>query len=128
MCLQVRVGGKTGWGVGVASEGLNRKGELSVSPEDGLWTLVMRGGAEYWAADHTPQLLAPPLELQTVGVFLDHDGGRVSFYDVENAALLYSFSGPAPFTHRLHPFLSPYNNDGGRNAAPLVISPVNQTT
>ncbi|XP_076155939.1 E3 ubiquitin-protein ligase TRIM21-like [Alosa pseudoharengus] len=129
--FQVRVGGKTGWGVGVASEVLQRKGEVCVSPEEGVWTLVLRAGAgagpEYWAADHTPQRLTPCGELRTLGVFLDYDGGRVEFYDVENAALLYAFAH-LTFTDRLHPFFSPYNNDGGGNSAPLVITPVNHTT
>ncbi|XP_063076111.1 uncharacterized protein LOC134466147 [Engraulis encrasicolus] len=122
--FQVRVGGKTGWGVGVASESLNRKGEVGVSPEDGLWSLVLRGGAEYWAADHTPRLLTVAGgDLQTLGVFLDYEAGRVSFYDADNAELLYTFADAA-FTDRLHPFFSPYNNDGGGNAAPLVILPI----
>ncbi|KAL2104385.1 hypothetical protein ACEWY4_001253 [Coilia grayii] len=125
--FQVRVGGKTGWGVGVASESLNRKGEVGVSPEEGLWSLLLRGGAEYWAADHVPRLLTVAGGgLQTLGVFLDYEAGRVSFYNADSAELLYTFSG-ATFTDRLHPFFSPYNNDGGGNAAPLVILPVTQT-
>ncbi|XP_062396764.1 E3 ubiquitin-protein ligase TRIM21-like isoform X2 [Sardina pilchardus] len=126
--FQVRVGGKTGWGVGVASESLQRHGEVCVGPEEGVWSLVLRTGpeAEYWAADHTPRRLTPPSELQTLGVFVDYDAGRVAFYDVDNAALLYAYSGFV-FADRLHPFFSPYNNDGGGNAAPLVITPVNHT-
>uniref|UniRef100_A0A3Q0SX37 Bloodthirsty-related gene family, member 2 n=1 Tax=Amphilophus citrinellus TaxID=61819 RepID=A0A3Q0SX37_AMPCI len=112
--FEVQVKGKTDWDLGVARESINRKGQLTVSPRCGFWTVC------------------PPVSLglqsgpEKVGVFVDYEEGLVSFYDVDAAALIYSFTG-CSFTQKLHPFFSPYLNDGGKNSAPLIICPVNQT-
>ncbi|XP_033985809.1 E3 ubiquitin/ISG15 ligase TRIM25-like [Trematomus bernacchii] len=60
---------------------------------------------------------------QKVRVFVDYEEGLVSFYDVDTAALIYSFTG-CSFTEKLFPYFSPCVNDGGQNSAPLIISPV----
>ncbi|CAL8389293.1 unnamed protein product [Boreogadus saida] len=65
-------------------------------------------------------------ELQKVGVFVDYDEGLVSFHDVEARVHLYSATGNT-FREPLYPLLGPGLHDGGRNSAPLIISPVNQT-
>uniref|UniRef100_A0A8C5G758 Uncharacterized protein n=1 Tax=Gouania willdenowi TaxID=441366 RepID=A0A8C5G758_GOUWI len=60
-----------------------------------------------------------------VGVFVDYEGGVISFYDVGAAALIYSFTN-CSFTYKLRPFFSPcLKNDN--NAAPLIICPVSQS-
>ncbi|XP_031615960.2 E3 ubiquitin-protein ligase TRIM21-like [Oreochromis aureus] len=124
--FEVQVKGKTKWDLGVATESINRKGEITLRPQDGFWTVVLRNGNEYKA------LAGPsvPLYLQPgpkkVGVFVDYEEGLVSFYDVGAAALIHSFTG-CSFTHKLHPYFCPCNNDGGKNSAPLIICPVNQT-
>ncbi|KAK9516189.1 hypothetical protein VZT92_024135 [Zoarces viviparus] len=63
---------------------------------------------------------------QKVGVFVDYKEGLVSVYDVDAAALIYSFTGCC-FTEKLYPFFGPCLNAGGKNSAPLIISPVNHT-
>ncbi|CAL8389346.1 unnamed protein product [Boreogadus saida] len=64
---------------------------------------------------------------EKVGVFVDYDEGVVSFYDVEARVHIYSATG-CTFTEPLYPILCPgrYNYEG-KNSAPLIISPVNQT-
>ncbi|CAL8240639.1 unnamed protein product [Gadus morhua 'NCC'] len=64
--------------------------------------------------------------MMEVGVFVDYDEGLVSFYDVEARVHIYSATG-CTFTEPLYPLLSPWIHGGGRNSAPLIISPVNQT-
>ncbi|XP_026017170.1 E3 ubiquitin-protein ligase TRIM21-like [Astatotilapia calliptera] len=124
--FEVQVKGKTEWTLGVATESINRKGQITVRPQDGFWTVWLINGNEYEAnaGPSVPLCLHPGPE--KVGVFVDYEEGLVSFYDVGAAALIYSFTG-CSFTHRLHPFFSPCNNDGGKNSAPLIICPVNQT-
>ncbi|TNN39497.1 Tripartite motif-containing protein 47 [Liparis tanakae] len=63
---------------------------------------------------------------QKVGVFVDYEEGLVSFYDVEAAALIFSYTGRS-FKEKLFPFFCPGHNDGGKNSFPLIITPVNQT-
>ncbi|XP_026158734.1 E3 ubiquitin-protein ligase TRIM39-like [Mastacembelus armatus] len=124
--FEVQVKEKTKWTLGVARESINRKGIISLSPKFGCWTIWLRNGNEYEALADPPVRLPLRSGPEKVGVFVDYEEGLVSFYDVDAAALIYSFTG-CSFTEKLYPFFSPCNNDGGRNSAPLIICPVNQT-
>ncbi|XP_066578137.1 E3 ubiquitin-protein ligase TRIM39 [Amia ocellicauda] len=122
---EVEVGEKTGWDLGVARESINKKGMITLRPEDGYWTLWLRNGNEYKALAAPSVLLPLSPKPRTVGVFVDYGGGQVSFYNVEARSHIYTFTDT--FTEKLYPFFSPYLNDGGENAAPLIISPVRPT-
>uniref|UniRef100_A0AAQ4PS67 E3 ubiquitin-protein ligase TRIM39-like n=1 Tax=Gasterosteus aculeatus aculeatus TaxID=481459 RepID=A0AAQ4PS67_GASAC len=121
--FEVQVEGKTEWYLGVIRESVNRKGFISLSPQDGYWIICLINGNEYLALDDPPVVLSVKSRPQKVGVFVDYEEGVVSFYDVEAATLIYSFTG-CSFTEKLFPFFSPGYNDDGRNSAPLIISPV----
>ncbi|XP_060789579.1 zinc-binding protein A33-like [Neoarius graeffei] len=120
---EVQVRGKTEWDLGLVRENINRKGKISATPENGLWTVILRNENQYWARADLPVLLTLKEKVETVGVFVDYDEGLVSFYDVKSQSHIYSFTGQS-FTEKLYPFFSPYLNDGGKNSAPLIISPV----
>ncbi|XP_051778955.1 E3 ubiquitin-protein ligase TRIM39-like [Erpetoichthys calabaricus] len=119
---EVEVGGKTKWTLGVARESVNRKGEITLSPYNGYWTVCLRNENEYEANTDCPLHLPLRVKPQTVGVFLDYDEGQVSFYNAQSRSHLYTFTDS--FTEPLYPFFSPELNDGGKNAAPLVICPL----
>uniref|UniRef100_A0A8C9XFY1 Uncharacterized protein n=1 Tax=Sander lucioperca TaxID=283035 RepID=A0A8C9XFY1_SANLU len=121
--FEVQVKGKTEWALGVARESINRKGQIKLSPEDGYWTIVLINGNEYGALDDPGVLLSLKSPPQKVGVFVDYEEGLVSFYDVDAAALIYSFTG-CSFTEKLFPYFYTGINYGGKNSAPLIISPV----
>ncbi|XP_039669279.1 E3 ubiquitin-protein ligase TRIM21-like [Perca fluviatilis] len=121
--FEVQVKGKTKWDLGVARESINRKGIINLSPQYGYWTIWLRNRNEYKALAVHPVLLSLKSPPQKVGVFVDYEEGLVSFYDVDAAALIYSFTG-CSFTEKLFPFFSPCNNNDGKNSAPLIISPV----
>nr|XP_040042839.1 E3 ubiquitin-protein ligase TRIM39-like isoform X1 [Gasterosteus aculeatus aculeatus] len=120
--FEVQVEGKTWWYLGVIRESVERKGFISLSPQDGYWIICMNGN-KYFAYDDPAVILSLKSGPQKVGVFVDYEEGVVSFYDVEAAALIYSFTG-CSFTEKLFPFFSPGVYNGGRNSAPLIISPV----
>uniref|UniRef100_A0A3Q3KQW3 Uncharacterized protein n=1 Tax=Monopterus albus TaxID=43700 RepID=A0A3Q3KQW3_MONAL len=119
---EVQVKGKTKWDLGVVRESINRKGPITINPTAGYWTLSLRTNNEYKALSDPRVHLSLKSKPGKVGVFVDYEGGLVSFYDADAAALIYSFIG-CPFTERLYPFFNPCNNDGGRNALPLIIYP-----
>ncbi|XP_037623311.1 E3 ubiquitin-protein ligase TRIM21-like isoform X2 [Sebastes umbrosus] len=123
---EVQVKGKTTWDLGVARESINRKGRIELSPEDGYWTMCLRNEKEYNVCTNPSVCLSLKSQPEKVGVFVDYEEGLVSFYDVDAAALIYSFTGCC-FTEKLYPFLGPSPNCGGKNSAPLIISPVNHT-
>ncbi|XP_044198822.1 pyrin-like [Thunnus albacares] len=124
--FEVQVKEKTKWDLGVARESINRKGKINMSPEDNYCTIWLRNGNEYKAGNNPPVHLSLKSQLQKVGVFVDYEEGLVSFYDVDAAAHIYSFPG-CSFTEKLYPYFCPCHNEGGKNSAPLIICPVNQT-
>ncbi|XP_032872667.1 zinc-binding protein A33-like [Amblyraja radiata] len=116
---QVEVGGKTMWDVGLCRESVSRKGSIILSPDDGFWTIWLRNGSEYEALSTPSALLSLPARPTTIGVFLDYDGGHVSFYNADDMSLIYTFSDT--FSERLFPYFSPGESDGGKNAQPLRL-------
>ncbi|XP_035516408.1 E3 ubiquitin-protein ligase TRIM21-like [Morone saxatilis] len=119
----VQVKGKTGWTLGVARESVTKKGKIKLNTENGYWSICLRNRKEYFALASQPVPLSVNYPLEKVRVFVDHEEGLVSFYDVDTADLLFSFTG-CSFKEKLYPFFSPGTGDSGRNSAPLIISPV----
>ncbi|XP_049422581.1 E3 ubiquitin-protein ligase TRIM21-like [Epinephelus fuscoguttatus] len=124
--FEAQVKEKTRWTLGVAKESIKRKGIIPLCPENGHWTMWLKNGDEYAALVGSPLHLSLKSKPQKVGVFVDYDEGLVSFYDVDAAALLYSFTG-CSFTEKLYPFFSPGLNNDGINSAPMIISEVSRT-
>uniref|UniRef100_A0A671WEC8 Uncharacterized protein n=1 Tax=Sparus aurata TaxID=8175 RepID=A0A671WEC8_SPAAU len=123
---EVQVKEKTDWDLGVARESINRKGKITESPQNGNWTIWLRNKNDYKSLAGPTVRLSLKSRPEKVGVFVDYEEGLVSFYDVDTAALIYSFTGCC-FTQKLYPYFGPCVNDGGKNSAPLIISPVNHT-
>ncbi|XP_026070351.1 E3 ubiquitin-protein ligase TRIM39-like isoform X1 [Carassius auratus] len=122
--FEVQVKGKTEWDLGVARESINRKGDITVSPSNGQWTVWLRNGNEYEALSSPSVSLSLRVKPQRVGVFVDYEEGLVSFYDAESSSHIYSFTAQS-FTEKLYPLFSPSLNDGGKNSSPLIITTVN---
>ncbi|KAL7880828.1 hypothetical protein SRHO_G00030820 [Serrasalmus rhombeus] len=120
---EVQVSGKTKWDLGVTTESSSRKGQIIPSPKKGYWTLFLRNETEHKALDSPSVRLSLKQAPQKVGVFVDYEEGLVSFYGVESRSHIYSFTGQS-FTEKLYPYFSPYLNKGGKNSAPLIITPV----
>uniref|UniRef100_A0A8C5ESQ9 Uncharacterized protein n=1 Tax=Gouania willdenowi TaxID=441366 RepID=A0A8C5ESQ9_GOUWI len=122
---EVLVEGKTDWTLGVVKKSIKRKGNVTLSPKNGCWIVVLREGNKYVACENPSIILHLKCVPKKVGVFVDYEGGVISFYDVGAAALIYSFTN-CSFTYKLRPFFSPcLKNDN--NAAPLIICPVSQS-
>ncbi|XP_023125630.2 E3 ubiquitin-protein ligase TRIM21-like [Amphiprion ocellaris] len=123
--FEAEVKGKTRWTLGVVKASIKRKGVVPLCPENGHWTIWLKNSDEYSALVGSPLHLSVNPKPQKVGVFVDYEEGLVSFYDVDAAELLYSFTG-CSFTDKLFPFFSPGLNNDGINSAPIIISPVNR--
>ncbi|XP_049430824.1 E3 ubiquitin-protein ligase TRIM39-like isoform X1 [Epinephelus fuscoguttatus] len=123
---EVQVKGKTYWNLGVARESINRKGYNKPNLQNGYWTIWLKNENEYEALPNLAVRLSLKSRPEKVGVFVDYEEGLVSFYDVEAAALIYSFTG-CRFTEKLYPYFGPCTNNDGKNSAPLILSPVSHT-
>ncbi|KAI1888884.1 hypothetical protein AGOR_G00173360 [Albula goreensis] len=120
---EVEVGEKTEWNLGVAKESVDRKGPIVRSPEKGFWTLWLSNVNEYYAYTEPPVQLPLSAKPTKIGVYLDYEGGCVSFYDVEAKLHIYTFSD-CNFTNNLCPYLNPGRSHLDNNATPLIITPV----
>ncbi|XP_039373535.1 butyrophilin subfamily 1 member A1-like [Mauremys reevesii] len=118
---EVEVGDKTNWTLGVCRESVSRKGQVTLTPEDGHWAVWLRDG-EYKARTSPPTPLPVSVSPSRVGIFLDYEAGEVSFYNVTDRSHLFTFTDT--FSGKLRPYFHPYLNAGGTNAAPLIICPV----
>uniref|UniRef100_A0A3P9D128 Uncharacterized protein n=1 Tax=Maylandia zebra TaxID=106582 RepID=A0A3P9D128_9CICH len=103
--FEVQVKYKTKLMLGVVTESVNRKEKFTVelNRTKGYWIVGVYKN-NYIALEGLPE-------------------GLVSFHDVDDAALIYSFTG-CSFTGKLYPFFCPWNvDDDGKNSAPLIICP-----
>ncbi|XP_054984866.1 butyrophilin subfamily 2 member A2-like isoform X2 [Sorex araneus] len=104
------------WAVGVCRDGVERKGEALLVPQNGFWTLEMFEG-QYRVLSSPERILPLRERLRRVAVFLDYESGDVSFYNMRDRSHLYTcprarFSGP------LRPFFRLGSDD-----SPLFICP-----
>ncbi|XP_041094648.1 butyrophilin-like protein 9 [Polyodon spathula] len=110
---EVEVGKRNNWKLGVASESAKRKGRVDLSPKEGYWVLQLLNGHDISALvdPENPLKLLPPLK---VGVHLNYEEGKLSFYRVEDRCAIYTFLGK--FSGELFPLFDP-----GEEGEELVI-------
>ncbi|PNJ15590.1 E3 ubiquitin-protein ligase TRIM69 isoform X1 [Pongo pygmaeus] len=116
---EVEVAKKTKWTVGVVRESIIRKGSCPLTPEQGFWLLRLRNQTDLKALDLPSCSLALTNNLDKVGIYLDYEGGQVSFYNAKTMTHIYTFSNT--FMEKLYPYFCPCLNDGGENKEPLHI-------
>ncbi|XP_045384077.1 E3 ubiquitin-protein ligase TRIM69 isoform X2 [Lemur catta] len=116
---EVEVAKKTKWTLGVVRESIIRKGSCPLTPEQGFWLLRLRNQTDLKALDLPSCSLKLMDKLNRVGIYLDYEGGQVSFYNAKTMIHIYTFS--STFTEKLYPYFCPCLNDGGENKEPLHI-------
>ncbi|XP_038672711.1 zinc-binding protein A33-like isoform X2 [Scyliorhinus canicula] len=114
---EVGLGNKPHWILGVCRESVNRKGNITESPENGFWVIARFPDCKSLKfLDVISQRKVKPRKL---GIYLDYEGGQVSFYDAEDMSHLYTFTDT--FTEKLYPIFNPCNNNSGNNSEPLTL-------
>ncbi|XP_071339874.1 nuclear factor 7, ovary-like [Trachinotus anak] len=96
---EVEVGDHPGWTVGLVKESVERKEEVLVSPENGIWCLLHRSGKYI---NVVGRIFTVKKSLQRIRVQLDYDRGEVSFYDPEDMTHIYTHRDT--FTEKLFPY------------------------
>ncbi|XP_069490988.1 E3 ubiquitin-protein ligase TRIM11-like isoform X3 [Ambystoma mexicanum] len=109
---EVEVGDSPGWVLGVCDESVPRKERITASPGRGFWAVGLLGG-EYRALTAPCWTRLTPRALPRVlGLFLDYEAGRLSVYDAQDRALLFTFPG-ASFPHTLRTLFWICGTEGG---------------
>ncbi|XP_072406425.1 zinc-binding protein A33-like isoform X2 [Chiloscyllium punctatum] len=116
---EVEVGEKSEWDVGVTKESANRKGKITLGPRSGYWAVWLINGDEYEATESSLVTLTPSVKPRSIGVYLDYEGGLVTFYNADDMSVLYTFTDT--FTEKLFPYFCPGFFEEGKNDAPLQL-------
>ncbi|XP_069044060.1 E3 ubiquitin-protein ligase TRIM39-like isoform X1 [Lepisosteus oculatus] len=115
------------WRIGVTRESAKRKGRLSLSPQQGYWCLYSYSSVFSALTDPVTRL---PLSQRPrkLGVCVDIEERKVSFYTVESRAHLYTFTDMV-FTQgeKIYPVFWTWDSDKDLELLPAVsveIKPV----
>ncbi|XP_010225943.1 PREDICTED: E3 ubiquitin-protein ligase TRIM69 [Tinamus guttatus] len=116
---EVEVEKKTKWTLGVVKGSINRKKRRPLSPAEGYWVIMLRNGHELKVLDVPTKGLLLQAGITKVGVYLDYEGGQVSFYEAHAMSHIYTFRDT--FTETLYPYFCPGLNEAGENSHPLQV-------
>ena len=122
---EVDVGQNVGWYVGVCRDDVDRgKNSVTLSPSNGYW--VLRLTTEHLYFTFNPHLISlPPSTPPTrVGVFLDYEGGTISFFNTNDQSLIYTLL-TCQFEGLLRPYIQHAMYDEERGT-PIFICPVSR--
>ncbi|XP_059841170.1 zinc-binding protein A33-like [Hypanus sabinus] len=113
---EVEVARNQEWCLGVATESVERKGGVRLSPETGFWVIgreddVLHQNCDEFGVLHSPESRLPAGPIPgRVGVYLSYESGTVSFYNAETKSHLHNFNGNK-FTEKLYPFFAPWDEN-----------------
>lgn len=115
---EVQVGLRNNWDVGVAKETVPRKGWIT--QENGFFAIGKRGfDYEIHCTPYKVLYLSP--RPRKIGVYVDYDEGRISFYDVNDKLHIHSFTRES-FTEKLFPYFYLYSK--AKKSEALIITSV----
>ncbi|XP_030399406.1 E3 ubiquitin-protein ligase TRIM39-like [Gopherus evgoodei] len=104
-CWEVEVGAGQYWSVGVARESVGRKGEISHSPEGGIWAVGWCWGGQFRALTSPVTPLPLSRVPSRIRVCLDCDRGQVTFIDAGDEAPIFTFPPGSVPGERIQPWL-----------------------
>nr|XP_025039256.1 butyrophilin-like protein 9 [Pelodiscus sinensis] len=120
---EVEVGDSPEWELGVLSKTVREKvrnQSLESFLEEGCWSMG-RAMGQFHPSEADTVIQSWAVKPTVVGVFLDLEGGNLSFYSVNSMALILEI--PVGGLETLFPFLSPGPTVGQHQGKPLSICP-----
>uniref|UniRef100_A0A8C4Y5G0 Uncharacterized protein n=1 Tax=Gopherus evgoodei TaxID=1825980 RepID=A0A8C4Y5G0_9SAUR len=100
---QVEVGNKDFWVLGIAKESVIHGGAISCTPEEGIWAL-QNTKYQYCALTSPKTALGLHHSPSNIGVYLDYEGEKVTFYDITSSGREPVFTFTSSFTGKIVPF------------------------
>ncbi|XP_064881055.1 probable E3 ubiquitin-protein ligase TRIML1 [Oncorhynchus nerka] len=111
---EVCVKAKKDWVLGVTKVTANRKGQLVLNPANGFWVIGISDGKDFTAFiddDDDDDDVHKEIILHRVGIYVDYQERKVTFYNAEDSSLIYSFTKGPSYQDDVRPLFSPWNND-----------------
>ncbi|KAL2781073.1 tripartite motif-containing protein 60 [Daubentonia madagascariensis] len=99
---EVEVGKKPKWILGVCQECVVRNWQDQPSVLGGFWAVGRYMSSGYVASGPKRAHLLPVVRPSKIGIFLDYELGEVSFYNMNDRSVLYTFSDS--FTEAIWPY------------------------
>ncbi|XP_033848388.2 E3 ubiquitin-protein ligase TRIM39-like [Acipenser ruthenus] len=118
---EVMLKGKENWGVGVAYPTMSRTGtrrDMTLGFNKESWVFQLSDG-EFYAMHNGDAIHLICKKFHRLGVFLDYEDGKLSFYAVDNFCLLYTFK--TKFRKPVTPAFKTYDKS---STWPLVLCPM----
>ncbi|XP_071020217.1 butyrophilin subfamily 2 member A1-like isoform X1 [Oncorhynchus clarkii lewisi] len=100
---EVDLGKKSQWSVGIAQD-TEKRDNIQMYPDTGFWSICYKDG-ELKTVEPSSTFLPIELTPEKLGVFMDYEGGQITFFNVEKKCHIHSFYGK--FTKKLYPFFGP---------------------
>ncbi|XP_024784660.3 butyrophilin-like protein 9 isoform X2 [Pan paniscus] len=119
---EVHVGRRSRWFLGACLAAVPRAGPARLSPAAGYWVLGLWNGCEYFVLAPHRVALALRVPPRRLGVFLDYEAGKLSFFNVSDGSHIFTFHDT--FSGALCAYFRPRAHDGGEHPDPLTICPL----
>ncbi|XP_064787342.1 butyrophilin subfamily 1 member A1-like isoform X4 [Oncorhynchus masou masou] len=119
---EVNVKEKDDWVLGVAKATAHRKGPLVFRPTGGFWVIRLSNGQRLKAMEDEEHILEKGIP-DKVGIYLDYQERKVTFFNADDGSLIYSFIDGPSYQDDVLPLFSPWNND----AKPIAILSITAT-
>ncbi|XP_054436693.1 butyrophilin-like protein 9 isoform X1 [Pteronotus mesoamericanus] len=116
---EVDVGRRSRWFLGACLEAVARAGRARLSPATGYWVMGLWNSSEYFVLEPQRVALSVRVPPRRVGVFLDYEAGKLSFFNVTDGSHIYTFTDS--FSGPLCAYFRPRAPDGSEDADPLTI-------
>ncbi|KAM6149611.1 tripartite motif-containing protein 60 [Erethizon dorsatum] len=117
---EVEVGAKPKWTLGACQGSLPRNWRNEPAVCSGFWALGRREDSAYLVFGAQKAQIVPKVRPSKIGVFLDYELGEISFYNVDDGSVLYTFRDR--FTKTVWPYFY-----AGRDSEPLRLSSVSDS-
>ncbi|XP_006877463.1 PREDICTED: butyrophilin-like protein 9 [Chrysochloris asiatica] len=119
---EVHVGHRSRWFLGACLAAVPRAVSVRLSPATGYWVMGLWNSCEYFALD--PRRIALTLRVppRRVGIFLDYEAGKLSFFNVSDGSHIFTFTDT--FSGPLCAYFRPRAYDGSKHQDPLTICPL----
>ncbi|XP_044840113.1 tripartite motif-containing protein 15-like [Mauremys mutica] len=104
-CWEVEVVDEGCWAVGVARESVRRNGEISRSPEEGIWAVEQIWCDQFQALTDPKTPLPLSRAPSRIRVCLDCDRGQVTFINAGDEAPIFTFPPGSVPGERIRPWL-----------------------